>query len=57
MPALMTVSTTLIFCFIVVGQVVSCLHWFITLLVVTCVWSFHLSDGISWMPKYVLGSF
>ena len=57
MPALMIVFTTLIFCFIVVGQVVSSLHWFITLLVVTCVWSFHLSDGISWMPKYVLGSF
>ena len=31
----MTVSTMFIFCLIVVGQVVSCLHWSIILFVVT----------------------
>ena len=47
----MTVSTILIFCLIVAGQFVSCLHWSIILVVVMCVWSFHFSDGTSCMPK------
>ena len=34
MPALITVSTMLIFCLIVVGQFISCLHWSVILVVV-----------------------
>ena len=53
----MTVSTMFIFCLIVVGQVVSCLHWSIILFVVTWVWSFHFNEGTSCMPRYTYGSF
>ena len=56
-PALITVSTMLICCLIVAGHFVNCLHWFSTLLVVMCVWSFHFNEGTSWMPRYIYGSF
>lgn len=39
-------STMLIFCWIVVGQVMSCLHWSITLRVVTCVYNSILMGGL-----------
>ena len=45
MLALMTVSTMLIFCLIVVGQFFNYLHWFVILVVVMCVWSFYFSEG------------
>ena len=46
-PALITVSTILIFCLMVAGQLTSWLHWLISLVVVTCVYIFHFSDGIN----------
>ena len=50
-------STILIFCLIVAGQFVRSLHWFIILVVVMCVWSFHFNDGTNCMPRYTYGSF
>ena len=57
MPALIIVSTMLIFCLIMTRLLDSCLHCSITLLVVTCVCNFHLSIGTSCMPRYTYGSF
>ena len=57
MPTLMTVSTMLIFCFIVAGQFVSCLHWSIILVTVMCVCSFHFRECTNCMPRYTYGSF
>jgi hypothetical protein len=57
MPALITVSIILIFCLIMAGHLANCLHCWISLFVVMCVWTFHFSEGTSCMPRYVYGSF
>ena len=53
----MTVSTMLIFCLIVAGQLASYLHWSVILVVVMCVCSFYFNDGTSCIPRYTYGSF
>jgi hypothetical protein len=56
-PILSTIFTIFIFCFIVLGDASSCLLCFSSLSMVICLWRFHFRDGISWMPKYLYGSF
>lgn len=41
----------LILYFIVAGQFANFLYWFIILVVVTCVCSFHLREGMSFIPN------
>ena len=47
MSILIIVSTISIFCLIVVGQLVSWLHWLIILVTVVCFFIFHFDDGTS----------
>ena len=56
MPALMTISTIFIFCFIVAGHVIKSLLCLVNLAVVMCVCIFHCNEGTRLIPRYTYGS-
>ena len=55
MPALMTISTIIIFCFMVVGHAIKSLFCLVSLAVVMCACVFHCNEETRLIPKYIYG--
>ena len=53
----MTVLRMLIFCLRLAGERLSSFLCYLAFWSVISFYRFHLRDGISWMPRYVYGSF